>query len=302
MNYYQILQISPQANMRQISAALEKLRKLDKTGHYASTIDTMEAVLTNPDKRAAYDAAQGLEVLGLKPVSAKKVRAAKEEIEASAYFEAAEEDAHHHIYEPVHIHASSAPHSHSAGYDDMFVDIESHYRDSVNDVGAAAGRDVMDEIAAKSVMAPHNQRKLKSRSSSISFKMIFMLVFAAMLVLGGFVFSKPLLETLHGREQVKSAMAALDRAQQDVLNATMANMGVFPDKMNVSSAGQPYEIIVNGTSTPKTITLTFTSQAASPLIGQSLVRKFIEDRPNMTFWQCQPSGNFPADFKPDTCL
>lgn len=274
LNYYQILRIRPDADPAQVREALEKMRKMDRDGSYSATINSMEAILTDIEKRQAYNREHGLSTIS-QPVG----RA--HNIDGYGYEEM------------------------DVDYEDMFVDVhEPHTHDSVTRKKQAlenGSRDLAAELGVGSSFSRNNQRRINSQIS-LNFKSLLSLIVVGVLIFAGFIFSKPMMEMMKGHQQVEAAMKALDSAQDTVKAKTLHDQGVFPEKMTIDAQGQPYTIVVNGISSPKTITLTFDNQAIEALRNQRIVRSFIEDRPNITFWQCAPAPGFPADYMPQTCL
>ncbi len=59
LNFYEILRVDPKADLREIIVAIKKMRKFDKHGSYAATINRIEEILTDHKKRAVYDRENG---------------------------------------------------------------------------------------------------------------------------------------------------------------------------------------------------------------------------------------------------
>ena len=60
-NYYRILGIKTTAGVQEIKQAIGNLRQKDTAGNYTATLNTIEATLSDPQKRAAYDDELGLD-------------------------------------------------------------------------------------------------------------------------------------------------------------------------------------------------------------------------------------------------
>lgn len=58
-DYYSILHISPDADLREVAEAIRRMRDTDKAGNYSAIIKKIEETLTDPELRVQYDFENG---------------------------------------------------------------------------------------------------------------------------------------------------------------------------------------------------------------------------------------------------
>lgn len=234
-DYYRILGVSPNASHEQIQTAITRMRQYDRHGNYEMTINRIEEVLLDKDKRRKHDEENGYLIENNKrnKGKVKKVVIQKEFL-------------------------------------DLDLDsIEEHRKVHLDH---AQVNNLVDALREDSVFLPKNQEKIK-HMKSFSFKKLLIFIVILVVFLLGFVLSKPILDKINGKKEMQEAVAQLRRIEPQIENYIRTHH-VFPDSsLTIYSSDSRFKIVVDDNR--EQLILTFISDVADPLLGKRLLYRYM---------------------------
>ena len=261
-NYYRILGIKTTAGVQEIKQAIGNLRQKDTAGNYTATLNTIEATLSDPQKRAAYDDELGLDG-ALRGDYYVSFQIKGEEKPKTSFVDVTGKE---------YGSEQALRNAQKARYNQMTLELEEWEK----------------SIASR------------ARVLSMGRSLVFLGILAGGLLVA-FLVGKPLYDDYKAKQQAEAAYVELTKAGKSVMDYILANQSYPKTIPAYTRDGDYYDISVTPGAglEGSSIELAFNERAYADL-RESTIRFELYRIPNgILDWRCR--ARIPSQFAPARC-